>query len=69
MILSGRCHGGQIRIWNHGIFAPGQGLLPKYHHGVYHGHLVVSAGCANTAPIPRWGNEPEVVIVRLGNMD
>ena len=69
MILSGHCHGGQICVFGRGIFAPGQGLLPKYHHGVYHGHLVVSAGCANTAPIPRWGNEPEVVIVRLGNMD
>lgn len=69
LILSGHCHGGQIRVCGRGIFAPGQGLLPKYHHGVYHGHLVVSAGCANTAPIPRWGNEPEVVIVRLGNMD
>lgn len=69
LILSGHCHGGQIRVFGRGIFAPGQGLLPKYHHGVYHGHLVVSAGCANTAPIPRWGNEPEVVIVRLGNKD
>lgn len=69
LILSGHCHGGQIRVFGRGIFAPGQGLLPKYHHGVYDEHLVVSAGCANTAPIPRWGNETEVVIVRLGNKD
>lgn len=67
LILSGHCHGGQIRIFGRGIFAPGQGLFPKYHHGVYDGRLVVSAGCANTASIPRWGNEPEVVIVRLGD--
>lgn len=67
LILSGHCHGGQIRVFGRGIFAPGQGLLPKYHHGVYDGRMVVSAGCANTAPIPRWGNEPEVVIVKLGN--
>lgn len=67
LILSGHCHGGQIRIFGRGIFAPGQGLFPKYHHGVYDGQLVVSTGCANTAPIPRWGNEPEVVIVRLGD--
>ena len=66
LILSGHCHGGQIRVCDRGIFAPGQGLLPKYHHGVYEGRLVVSAGCSNTASIPRWGNEPEVVIVRLG---
>lgn len=67
LILSGHCHGGQIRIFGRGVFAPGQGLLPQYHHGVYDGRLVVSAGCANTAPIPRLGNEPEVVIVRLGD--
>ena len=65
LILSGHCHGGQIRVCGRGIFAPGQGLLPKYHHGVYDGRLVVSAGCANTASFPRWGNETEVVIVRL----
>lgn len=64
-ILSGHCHGGQIRICGRGIFAPGQGLFPKYHHGVYDGRLVVSAGCSNTASIPRLGNETEVVIVRL----
>ena len=39
------------------------------HHGVYDGRLVVSSGCANTASIPRWGNEPEVVVVRLGPED
>lgn len=66
LILSGHCHGGQIRICNHGIFSPGQGLLPRYHHGVYDGRLVVSSGCANTASIPRFGNEPEVVVVRVG---
>lgn len=57
LILSGHCHGGQIRIMNHGIFSPGQGLFPRYHHGVYDGRLVVSSGCANTASIPRFGNE------------
>lgn len=67
LILSGHCHGGQIRVCGHGLFAPGQGLFPKFHHGVY-GHMVVSAGCANTAPIPRWGNPTEVVIVRLGEV-
>lgn len=67
VILCGHCHGGQIRLLGRGIFAPGQGLLPRYHHGVYHGRMVVSAGCANTAPIPRWGNPTEVAIVRLGD--
>lgn len=65
LFLSGHCHGGQIRVMNHGIFSPGQGLLPRYHHGVYDGRLVVSSGCANTASIPRWENETEVVVVRI----
>lgn len=65
LILSGHCHGGQLRLLGRGLFAPGQGLLPKYHHGVYHGRMVVSAGCANTAPIPRLGNPTEVVILHL----
>lgn len=66
LVLSGHCHGGQIRICGHGLFAPGQGLFPKYHHGVYD-RLVVSAGCSNTASIPRWGNRTEVVIVRVSD--
>ena len=65
LFLSGHCHGGQIRVCGRGVFAPGQGLFPRYHHGMYEGRLVVSAGCSNTASIPRWGNEPEVVVVRI----
>lgn len=67
LFLSGHCHGGQIRIWNHGIFSPKQGLFHKYHHGVYDGRLVVSSGRANTASIPRFGNETEIVVVRVGD--
>lgn len=65
LFLSGHCHGGHIRIFNHGLFSPGQGLFPRYHHGVCDGRLVVSSGCANTASIPRFGNETEVVVVRV----
>lgn len=68
LILSGHAHGGQIRLFGRGVFAPGQGLFPKYHHGVYDGRLVVSAGCANTASIPRWGNPREVVVVKLADL-
>ena len=67
LILSGHAHGGQIRVANYGIFSPGQGLLPKLTKGVYDGRLVVSAGCSNTASIPRWGNPCEVVVVRVEN--
>lgn len=65
LVLSGHAHGGQIRIRDHGIYAPGQGLLPKYTKGLYNGTLVVTAGCSNTASVPRWGNPCEVVAVRV----
>lgn len=66
LVLSGHAHGGQIRIKERGIYAPGQGLLPKYTRGIYgdgERKMIVSAGCSNTASIPRWGNPCEVVIV------
>ena len=74
LILCGHVHGGQWRLFGRGIFAPGQGLLPHYHHGRYptrhsresgQGGLILSAGCANTAGIPRFGNPCEVVILEL----
>ena len=68
LILSGHAHGGQWRIGNRGVFAPGQGLFPKYSHGIYEiqgQKMIVSAGCANTASIPRLGNPCEVVIVQM----
>lgn len=65
LIVSGHVHGGQIRLCGKGIFAPGQGLFPKYYHGVYHKRLIVSAGCSNTASIPRWGNPCEIVKITM----
>lgn len=65
LTLSGHAHGGQIRLFGRGLFSTGQGLFPRYHHGVYENRLVVSAGCANTAAIPRWGNPCELVMLRL----
>lgn len=65
LVLSGHAHGGQIRLLGRGLFAPGQGFFPKYHHGVY-GRMVLSAGCANTLGLPRYGNPTEVVLITLG---
>ena len=41
LILSGHAHGGQIRLFGHGLFAPGQGLLPKYTSGVYENLVLI----------------------------
>ena len=65
LILSGHAHGGQVRLFGRGLLAPGQGLFPRYYCGVYDRKLVVTAGCSNTAAIPRWGNPCEIVLVRL----
>lgn len=65
LIFSGHAHGGQIRLLGRGIFAPGQGLFPKYTKGIYDKKLVVSAGCSNTASIPRFGNPCEIILIQL----
>ena len=68
LTLSGHTHGGQIRVGRRGrgFFVPGQGICGKYAHGQFFGgRLIVSAGCSNTAAIPRWGNPRELVMVTL----
>ena len=67
LMLSGHAHGGQIRLFNRGLFAPGQGWLPKWTKGMYDQRLIVSAGLSNTAsPIPRLFNPTEIVYVVPG---
>ena len=64
LVLCGHAHGGQIRLFHHGLFAPGQGWWPKYTKGVYGGRMVVSAGLTNTArAVPRLFNPCEIVYV------
>ena len=64
LMLSGHAHGGQCRIFGHGVFAPGQGFWPRYTKGVYErNRLIVSAGLSNTASIPRLFNPTEVVFI------
>ena len=65
LTVAGHAHGGQWRVLNRGVFAPGQGLLPKYVRGMYENRLAVSAGLCNTALIPRFGNPPELMILEI----
>lgn len=66
LILSGHAHGGQIRLFGRGLFAPGQGILPKYTKGLHDGRFIISAGLANTARlIPRFNNPTELVYVDI----
>lgn len=66
LTVSGHVHGGQIQIHGRGLYAPGQGLLPRLTNGLYEdGHLLVSRGLTNSVWVPRFGNPCELVLVHL----
>lgn len=65
IIVSGHAHGGQWRFFGRGVYAPGQGLFPKYTSGVYDGRLIVSKGLKRPWPIPRLFNPREIVIIDI----
>ena len=71
LILSGHSHGGQWRIPGliNGIYAPSEGIFPKYAGGEYsfdRKTMIVSRGLAKeTTIVPRLFNPPELVIVDL----
>lgn len=67
LVLSGHAHGGQIRLFGHGLFAPGQGWWPELTSGVHDGRLVISRGLSNTAAlVPRLFNPTEIVCLLPG---
>lgn len=67
----GHAHGGQWRLpgIRGGVYAPGQGLFPRYAGGLYprgQGKLLVSCGLCYLYPrLPRFGNPPELLLLRL----
>lgn len=65
LTVSGHAHGGQWEFFGRGIYAPGQGLLPKYTAGVYDERLVVSRGMKKTIIPPRIFNPRELVIIDI----
>ena len=71
LTLAGHAHGGQWRIPGliNGLFAPNQGLFPKYAGGYYERNgkvMIVGRGLAReSTPVPRFYNPPELVIVDL----
>lgn len=63
LILSGHAHGGQIRLFGQGLFAPGQGVFPRLTSG-RHSNMLISRGLSNTAKlIPRLFNRREIVYI------
>lgn len=74
LVLSGHAHGGQWRIplTKQGIYAPGQGLLPKYTSGAHtlgNTKMIISRGLGNSQFPLRLFNRPELVVVTLSPAD
>ena len=64
IVFAGHAHGGQWRIFGRGMFAPGQGIFPRYTKGFY-GNLLVSAGAHNSEILPRINNKCEILEVNF----
>ena len=68
MVLCGHAHGGQFRLFHQGLFAPQQGLFPKYTGGVHvkgTTAMVISRGLGNSEFPLRLNNPPELVKITL----
>ncbi len=69
IVFSGHVHGGQVRLWPlGGLYAPGQGILPKYDSGRYeikNTTLIVSRGLGNSLFPFRVFNLPQLLLVEL----
>ena len=71
LVLTGHAHGGQVRLPGvGGLYAPGQGLFPKYTSGMHRRGdttMVVSRGLGGRFVRLRAFNRPEVVVVKLSH--
>ncbi len=65
LTLSGHAHGGQWRPFGVAVFAPGQGVFPRYTSGLYEDRLIVGRGVGNPVWVPRLWNRPEVILITL----
>lgn len=68
-IFSGHAHGGQVVLFGRGIYAPDQGLFPKYTSGLYPiaegTDLVVSRGIGRSRFPLRINDPPHIPIVTI----
>ena len=72
ILLSGHAHGGQVRLFGTGLYAPEQGIFPKYTAGIYtidKSLMYVSRGLGNTVIVPRVFNTPELDVLSFKPVD
>ena len=74
LVLSGHAHGGQWRLpklLDQGLYAPDQGIFPKYTSGQYSYDStthIISRGLARPVRmifIPRIFNRPELSVIKI----
>lgn len=69
LVFSGHAHGGQVRLpVIGGLYAPNQGVFPKYTKGLYtkdDTSMFVSRGLGNSRGPVRVFNCPELVLIKL----
>lgn len=69
LVLAGHAHGGQFRLpFVGGIYAPGQGFMPKYTVGLYETDdlaMYVGTGIGNSIIPVRIFNPPEILTIIL----
>lgn len=65
LIFSGHAHGGQWRFFGKAVYAPGQGIFPKYTSGIYENKLVVSRGLSDIRAVPRICNPTHIIVINL----
>ena len=69
VMFSGHAHGGQFRLpFIGGLYAPAQGILPKYTAGYHEGKnngLIISRGLGNSGFPLRLFNRPEIVVLTI----
>lgn len=68
IVFSGHAHAGQFRFFNQGVFAPDQGLLPKYTSGLYemgNTKLILSRGLGNSVFPFRIFNQSHLIVTEF----
>lgn len=69
LVLCGHAHGGQVRLpFTDGLYAPNQGILPKYTSGAHTKNNtteIISRGLGNSSFPLRLFNFPEIVHIQI----